>query len=444
LSVIVIAVDFGASSMRICRVALGEDPPRVDVVHRVAHAPQRDPAGVMRWQWHRLLTELSVGLERALADGPVASIGIDTWGVDYGLLDARGELLEPPISYRDPRTRGYRAVVERIGTRRLYELTGIQPLPLNTIFQLAAHDRAQLARAAHVVMLPELVVAHLTGEVVAEATSAGTTGLLDLTTGDWSSELCDAIALPRARLPGICPAGTPVGSWRSVPVHLVGGHDTASAVLGGARPDEAFVSAGTWLLVGREQSLPDTSADAQVAGFTNEQGALGGIRLLRNVAGWWLVEECRRTWADTDFDRLLADAAAAPTTRVHVDVTDERFLAPADMSHELRDAAGLDATASRATIVRTAIDSMAATTAKVVQSLPTGDGHELCGIRVFGGGSRSSLYRDALQHHTTLPVSLGPVEATAIGNALVQGIALGVFADARAARATLADQQEVT
>ena len=294
----------------------------------------------MRWEWDRLLRELDVGLERALVDGPVASIGVDTWGVDYGLLDAHGELLEPPIAYRDPRTKSFREVVDRIGERRLYQLTGLQLLAFNTIFQLAAHDPAQLARAERMVMLPELVVAYLTGEVVAETTSAGSTGLLDLATGDWSRELCDAIALPRELLPDILPAGTRIGSWRGVPVHLVGGHDTASAVLGGGRPDEAFVSAGTWLLVGREQALPDTSAESQGAGFTNEQGALGGIRLLRNIAGWWLVEECRRAWGD-DLDQLLAEAAAVPDPGMLVDATDERFIAPARMEHELRAVAGL-------------------------------------------------------------------------------------------------------
>jgi rhamnulokinase len=444
MSIPVVAIDFGASSTRVCRVDLGAGSPRVDVVHRTAHAPRRDADGALRWDWDRLLAELDVGLERALAAGPVASIGIDAWGVDYGLLDARRELVEPPVSYRDTRTSSYREVVERIGTRRLYELTGVQLLAFNTIFQLAAHNPTQLARAAHVVMLPELVVAHLTGEIVAETTSAGTTGLLDLATGNWSRELCDAIALPRALLPEILPAGTRVGCWRGVPVHLIGGHDTASAVLGGARPGEAFVSAGTWLLVGREQPSPDTSVAAQEAGFTNEQGAMGGIRFLRNVAGWWLVEECRRAWADDDLGRLLADAAAAPYRDALIDATDERFLAPPDMERELRAAADLGPAASRATVVRTAVESMAATTAAVVESLPVDDEkRRLHGIRIFGGGLRSPLYLDALRRRADVPVSVGPVEATAVGNALAQGIALGVFEDVRAARATLGHPQEV-
>ncbi len=197
-------------------------------------------------------------------------------------------------------------------------------------------------------MLPELVVAHLTGEVVAETTSAGSTGLLDLATRDWSAELCDAIGLPRALLPDILPAGTPVGSWRGVPVHLVGGHDTASAVLGG-RSTRRGVRLRGHLAARRPRAGPSRHERRrlQAAGFTNEQGALGGVRFLRNVAGWWLVEECRRAW-DGDLDQLLADAAAVPDPDVLVDATDERFLAPSNMEHELRTAAGLAPTPSRA------------------------------------------------------------------------------------------------
>jgi rhamnulokinase len=317
-------------------------------------------------------------------------------------------------------------------------------LAFNTIFQLAAHDRAQVARATHLLMLPELVVHHLTGAIVAEHTSAGTTGLVDVSTGDWSAELCDTIDLDVRLLSPLQEAGTQVGSWRDVPVHLVAGHDTASAVFAGGLPDHAFVSSGTWLLVGREQRAPDTSEAARLDGFSNEPAAFGGTRLLRNVAGWWLVEECRRQWDNADLDILLAEAEAeaAEGTAAFVDATDERFLAPSDMVSELRASAALPATASRATIVRTAVESMAATTATVVDSLPPLAGAPLGGVRVFGGGSRAQLYLDALRRRTDLPVTTGPVEATAIGNALAQGLALGVFASPERARATLADRKE--
>jgi rhamnulokinase len=430
----VVAVDFGASSIRVVRVELDDGPPEVTVVHRCEHGPVRSADGHRRWGWDRLMAELRRGLDLALALGPVASIGVDTWGVDYGLLDERGELVEPPYSYRDDRTAAYRTVVDRVGERRLYEIAGLQMLPFNTIFQLAAHDREVLGRAAHVVMLPELVVHALTGEVTAERSSAGTTGLLDLGTGQWSDELCGAIGLDRGLLPRIRPAGTRAGRWRDVPVHLVGGHDTASAVCGGAVDGEAFVSAGTWLVVGRERADPDTSEAARRAGFSNELGALGGVRFVRNVAGWWLLDECKRQWGIVDVDRLLAEAASVGGDVRVFDATDPRFLAPADMEDEVRVAAGLSPQASRAAVVRCIVESMAATTSSVVALLG-----EVRGIRVFGGGSRSTGYLDALRLRSGLPVSVGPVEATALGNALVQGVALGVYESLDAARASLAE-----
>ena len=434
----VVAVDFGAASIRICRVELTDEGARLDVVHRDPHGPVRGPDGHLRWDWSGLMAELHRGLDLALERGSVASIGIDTWGVDYGLLDASGELVEPPCSYRDERTSGYRAVVAAIGERRLYEISGLQLMAINTIFQLAAHDPAALGRAAHVVMLPELIVHHLTGEVVAERTSAGTTGLLDLAAGTWSPDLCAAIDLDPELLPGIRDAGTRVGAWRGVPVHLVGGHDTASAVAAGAADGEAFVSSGTWLLVGRERPEPDTSEDARLAGFTNEQGALGGIRFLRNVAGWWLLEECRRGWGGPAIDELLQAAAEAPADVPVFDATDERFLAPPDMEAAVRALAGLPSDAGRPAVVRCIVESMAATTVAVVRRLGA-----VSGIRVFGGGTRGRLYLEALRARSAIPVSVGPVEATALGNALVQGVALGLYGSLSDARAILATHKGV-
>jgi rhamnulokinase len=434
----VAAVDFGATSIRVCRVELGDGPPRLEVVHRVAHAARRGSDGHLRWDWLHLVAEMERGLARAIEIGPIASIGVDTWGVDYGLLDGRGELLEPPFSYRDERTRTYERVVDRVGARRLYEISGLQNLAFNTIFQLAAHDREQLARARRLLMLPELLVHHLTGVITGEPSSAGTTGLVDLRTRDWSRELCDAIDLDPSLLPGLQPATTPVGTWHGVPVHLVGGHDTASAVVAGAAEGEAFVSSGTWSVVGCERALADTSEAARLAGFGNEQSALGDIRFLRNVTGWWLVEQCRDAWRDGDIEGLLAAAARAEGEVPIVDVDDPRFRAPADMPDELRAAAGLPEAAARAVVIRCAVESMAAATATVVGALPP-----VTGVRIFGGGSRSTLFLDAVRRCSGLRVTRGPIEATALGNALVQGLAIGVFPSSDAARSTLSDREEV-
>jgi rhamnulokinase len=438
----VVAVDFGAASIRVCRVDLpdaGAGAPRLEMVHRYRHQPVRDSGGHLRWDWARLVAEMTHGLALAVERGPVASIGIDTWGVDYGLLDASGELVAPPFSYRDDRTDGYRAVVDRIGEERLYATTGIQLLAIDTLFQLAAHDRDELARARHALLLPELLVHHLTGEIRAERTSAGTTALVDLATGDWSPALLDAIGVDPGLLAPIAPAATAAGRWRGIPVHLVGGHDTASAVVAmGAAPTggAAFVSAGTWLLVGREQPKPDTGDTARRANFTNETGALGGIRFLKNLAGSWLVEGCRAKWGDPGVDDLLAAAERIDHDVPVVDVADERFLHPPDMLGEVTSAAGLPDDAAPPVVVRCIVESMAAGTAVVLDQLGGVDA-----VHVFGGGGRSALYRRRLGERTGLPVVPGPVEATALGNALVQGIALGLYAGLADARGVLGQQE---
>jgi rhamnulokinase len=437
---VVVAVDFGASSIRVCRVELGEGAPRVSVVHRHPHAPVDDGSGVLRWDWARLMAETEKGLAAALEAGPVASIGVDTWGVDYGLLDTRGDLVAPPVSYRDGRTDGYRAVVDRLGgAAALYDLTGVQLQPFNTLFQVAAHDPAELQRARHLVMLPELVVHHLTGAIVGERTSAGTTGLVDITTGEWSGALAEGVGLVPGVLPEILPATTRVGAWQGVPVHLVGGHDTASAVVAmgaSAGPHPAFVSTGTWLLVGREQADPDVSAAARAANFTNEIGALGGVRFLKNLAGAWLLELCRPAWGDPPVadlvDAAAAVAASGPPESL-LDPADPRFLHPDDMLVEVTSALGLTRDAPPAVVTRLVVESLAAATADVLAQLP-GDGPGE--IHVFGG-AQSDLYRRLLAAEAGVPVHAGPVEATALGNALAQGIALGVYRDLADARRRL-------
>jgi rhamnulokinase len=435
---VVAAVDFGASSIRVCRVDLGVRPAEIEVVHRHAHGPVPDGRGHLRWDWSRLVPEMEAGLAAALERGSLASIGVDTWGVDYGLLDGRGDLVAPPFSYRDGRTDGYATVVAAAGgAEALYARTGVQLQAFNTIFQVAAHDRDELARARHLVLLPELLVHHLTGEIVAERTSAGTSGLVDIASGTWSATLAAAAGLDPVLLPPIAVAGRRVGTWRGVPVHLVGGHDTASAVvaMGSAPgPGAAFVSAGTWLLVGREQDAPDLGEAARAANFTNEIGALGGVRFLKNLAGAWLVEGCRPAWGEPPLDDLLAAAATVDHDDLPLlDVSDTRFLHPSDMLAEVTAALGLGIDAPPPVVVAAIVASQAAGTAAVLDRL--GD---VTDVAVFGGGGRSAGYRRALADRTGLPVVQGPVEATALGNALVQGIALGRYTDLADARAHLA------
>ena len=434
----VLAVDLGAGSARIAAVTMAPDTrPLVEVVHRYPHQPVRAADGSLRWAWDRLLSEVVRGLALGLEGGPVASIGVDTWGVDYGLLDDHGELLSAPHAYRSERTAGWQSVAARLDAGRLYRTTGIQLMGINTIFQLSAHDPDELSRATQLLLLPELIVHALTGAVCGERTSAGTTGLVDLATGTWAPELVAEIGVDPAILPAIEPAGRCVGTWRGVPVHIVGGHDTASAVAA-SEPGAAFVASGTWMLVGIERPVADVSDAARTANFSNEPGVAGGFRFLKNVMGLWMLERLRAAWGDPPLAEVLAAATGAGTGVPVVDATDERFLAPADMDAEVRSAAGLSASASRGEVARCVLESLAAATANVVAELGSSTAVPVREVCLLGGGAKNPLLRRLIEEQTGVSVRIGPVEATAIGNALVQGVALGVYDDLADARSQAA------
>ncbi len=426
---VVAAVDCGATSIRVCRVDL--DAPQLDatVVHRVGHAPVRDGSGHLRWDWELIVGAVTDGLERCLEHGPLASIGIDTWAVDYGLLDEDGHLLSAPYSYRDHRTDGYRTIVDRFGSSNLFAINGLQLQPFNTIFQLANHDRDELERASRLLWLPELLLHSLTGVAVTERTSAGSSGLLDVGRQDWSAPLLDIAGVDRALLgAGIERAGRFVGAWRGVPVALVAGHDTASAVAGmGAtsRHGSAFVATGTWMLAGIERTEADTSEWARVRNFTNEAGALDGVRFLRNVTGFWLLEECRRRWGDPPLERLLQDAERHDGEIPVVDVDDDRLRAPDDMVMAYTDLAGLRADAAPALVTRSIVESIAVRTAEVTAQLA--EVEEFGDVILIGGAARMSLLTRRLTELTGRPMRVGAAEAAALGNAIVQGVALQVF-----------------
>ncbi|QBI20205.1 rhamnulokinase [Egibacter rhizosphaerae] len=432
----VLAVDLGATSVRVASVDLDDDVPRVEIVHRWAHGPVEHRDGTLRWDWEGVMAAVERGLDEALAAGPAASIGVDGWGVDYALLDRDGALVAPPFSHRDARTAGWREVAERLGPAALYERTGIQLMPINTLFQLAAHDRDELARAERLMLLPDLVVHRLTGRDAAEWSNASTTALVDRASGSWSTELLEQVGVAPRLLPPIDTAGRRAGTWRGVPVHTVGSHDTASAfvaVPGVPGPGTAIISSGTWVLVGAERDAPVITPDARERNFSNEGGALGGTRLLKNVMGFWMLEQCRAAWGDPPREELLAAAAGAELVPT-VDATDERFLAPADMDAEVRAAAGLGQEAGRGEVVRCVLASIAAATARVAGELGTTTGARVEDVLVVGGGVRTDLMNGLFAEHTGLPITVGSAEATALGNALVQGIALGRFEDLTAAR----------
>jgi rhamnulokinase len=318
-------------------------------------------------------------------------------------------------------------------------------LALNTIFQLAAHDRAELERAARLLLLPDLLVRTLTGFEGAERSNASTTALLEARSGAWSAELLAAVGVDAGLLPPVVPAGLPAGAWRGVAVHTVGSHDTASAfvaVPGVPGPGTVVVSSGTWVLVGTERPDADTSERARAANFSNEAGALGGVRFLKNLAGFWLLEQCRAAWGNPDVAELAAAAAAVDGPVGLVDPNDARFLAPADMEAEIRAAAGLGAAASRAEVVRCILESIAAATARVVGELAAITGTPVRELQVVGGAARIRLMNELYGRHAGVPVTVGSPEATALGNAVVQGLALGRFDGLDEARRWLATGAE--
>jgi rhamnulokinase len=423
----VAAVDMGATSVRVAVVDLDADRPEVVIAHRWPHAPELRPDGSLRWRWNELMDNVRLGLDRARELGPLASIGIDGWAVDYGLLGPDGRLLSDPHSYRSPRTHEWRAVARSLGEAELYQRTGIQLIPINTIFQLAAHDRDELADAHRLVMLPELVAYELTGQWTGERSNAGTTGLLDVATGDWAGDLVAAIGVDPGILPQPESAGRKLGEHDGTPVHLVAAHDTACAFAASPLDTEgrAVVSAGTWFVVGVERDTPDTSEASRLGNFSNEVGAFGGFRYLKNVTGLWLLEQCAALWGEAA--RTLVELAAEVLDAPTFDVRDERFLAPARMDEEIRAVTGMDARTPHAVVARSIVESVAAAVAGVVEELRLQQ--RVDELAVVGGGAASQLVRERLAAYAGMPVVAGPTEATALGNALVQGVALGRFDD---------------
>ncbi|MFG1606523.1 rhamnulokinase family protein [Actinoplanes sp. NPDC049265] len=411
------AVDLGASSGRVMVGALDRNG-RLDLteVYRFPNEPVR-VRGTLHWDILALYRGVLDGLRAA---GPVDGIGIDSWAVDYGLIDADGRLLGNPVHYRDARTDGLRLP---IGDDRLYALTGLQKLPFNTIYQLRVEPFAD--RADRMLLIPDLIAYWLTGEVGAELTNASTTQLLDVRTGMWATGLIDQLGLPGRLLPPLREPGSVIGAYQGTPVFAVGSHDTASAVVGvpAGGPDFAYISCGTWSLVGVELDAPVLTEESRKANFTNEGGVDGTIRYLRNVMGLWLLQECQRAWGVSDVRELLAAAEAEPFAGV-IDVDQPVFLPPGDMPDRIAAASGLT---SRGAIVRCVLDSLALAHRRAVRQASELSGRRVDVVHIVGGGARNELLCRLTADACGRPVLAGPVEATALGNVLVQARAAGAL-----------------
>jgi rhamnulokinase len=472
---VVAAVDIGASSGRVMlgRVGAGRaGAGRLDVeeVHRFTNDPILLPTG-LHWDAVGLFREMLNGLRAARAalrpGEVVASIGIDSWAVDYGLLDARGDLVGTPFCYRDARTStGVERVHTVVSAAELYAVNGLQFLPFNTLYQLAAErgtPRWDTART--LLLIPDLLGYWLTGEIGAEWTNATTTGLVDAVGGGWSTELAERLGIPASMLAPLRQPGDRLGSLlssvaeatglpASTPVVAVGSHDTASAVAAVPAADDhfAYISSGTWSLVGVELARPVLTEASRLANFTNEGGIDGTTRYLHNVMGLWLLNESLRTWeragSPADLEWLLVAAGDVLDGGPVIDPDDPVFLAPGDMPARLADACrrtGQPVPGDRAALVRCIFDSLAAAYARNVDDLRLLSGREIDALHIVGGGAHNALLCRLTARATQLTVVAGPVEATALGNILVQSRAVGALeGDLPALRRLVRDTQAIT
>jgi len=445
-----LAVDLGAESGR---TVLGKlDGERLDVeeIRRFPNTPV-EVAGTLYWDLPQLYADMLDGVRAA---GPVDSMGVDTWGVDFGLLDRAGHLLGNPVHYRDRRTEGMlEAALRRVGREEIYERTGIQFIPINTLYQLMAlvtSKDPQLGAADRLLTMPALLGFWLTGAQADEFTDATTTQCYDPRAGGWAVGMLEKLGIPTRIFGDVVEPGTILGAPRAelgLAVALViapGTHDTASAVA--AVPFEsnqhaAYISSGTWSLVGVEVGQPLINSEALEANLTNEGGVGGTFRLLKNVMGLWLLQECRRGWAaggtDMSYESLLRLAEAAPRFVAVIDPDDERLLRPGDMPArmvELAAQSGQQLRPEPGVIARCIFESLALKYRRTIEQLERVSGIQIRTVHVVGGGSSNRLLCQMTADACGRTVVAGPAEATAIGNILVQAIALGLVSSLEQAR----------
>ncbi len=432
---------------------LAGDRVELDEPHRFPNRPVRLPDG-LRWNLLSLYAAALDGLRSAAAENTLSSIGVDSWGVDYALLDAQGRVLGLPFHYRDERTVGMVELAHaRVSREEMYRTTGIQTMPINTVFQLLAEEGGEsLAAASRIALVPDLLTSWLSGVVANESTAASTTGLLDARSGRWADELIERLGLPSRIFGELVEPGTVVGGLLphhelgDVPVCAVAGHDTASAFVAAPLRDRssAVLSSGTWSLLGLELDEPALGDDALAANLSNERGVDGTTRLLRNVMGLWLLQECRRALEPSgarDYEDLLRLAEAASDDVPLFDPDDEDLLRPGDMPRRIASAcvrAGQAPPASTGQLVRSILVSLACKYRLVLEQLEQVSGRSIETIHVIGGGARNAVLCQITADVLGRRVLAGPVEATALGNVLIQARAAGELANLEEMRAVAA------
>ena len=439
----ILAFDFGASNGRAMLGDFDGKIIKLSELHRFPNQPRQYDGGLF-WDFDQLFAEIKTAL--AKCDGiPLSCIGIDTWGVDFGLIDSNGELLRPPRHYRDEYTKGMIDVAgKRAGGDEIYQKTGIQTLWFNTLYQLLAlslKESELLSQADKILFMPDLFNYMLTGQMHSEYTVASTSQLLNAGTGDWEYGLVEELKLPARLFVPVAKTGTLAGTLKpeyglgEIPVALVGSHDTASAVV--SVPYEegvsaAYISSGTWSLMGVELDRPLINEETRAANLTNAGGVGGTIRFLKNIMVLWIVQQCRQQWIaegeDVTFAELTELAEHATPHLAFIDPDDDLFAPPGDMPArivEYCEKTGQEVPNSKGETVRCVLESLAFRYRETLESIEKLTGRKIEAIHIIGGGTQNELLCQMAADATGKRVLAGPVEATALGNMVVQLMALG-------------------
>lgn len=435
-----LAVDLGASSGRVIVGTLDQGKLALREINRFWNGPT-EIRGALQWDFVHLFRNVREGIDlarREFGDGLV-SMGIDTWGVDFGLLDVDGNLLGNPVHYRDSRTQGmFGKVFAKVPKEEVFARTGVQFMELNTLYQMMAlslEDSFQYRHAAQMLFVPDLLNYWLTGRRCAERTFASTSQFYNPATKNWAFDLLDDLGIRTDLLPPLVDPGTVIGDSDGLPVVAVGSHDTASAFA--AVPVEegetcAFLSSGTWSLLGTELPEPVINSGALAANFTNEVGVCDTIRFLKNLSGLWILQELRRTWSeqgkDYPWEEMACMALDAEPLGFFIDPSDECFVPPGDMASRIQDycvRTGQQRPETHAQILRTVYEGLALLYADTYGTLEELSGVTLDTLRIVGGGCQNSLLNQLAADATGRRVVTSPIEATAIGNLIVQMLAMG-------------------
>jgi rhamnulokinase len=454
-----LAIDLGAESGRTIVGTLTNGQLTLTETHRFPNTPLRQPDG-LHWDVEQLWRDIKAGITISASKFPLTSLGLDTWGVDFALLDQDGALLADPFHYRDERTDGMLAEAFcRVPREQIFAQTGCQFMQINTLYQLLAMSlkKSPLLAAAHTFLtVPDLFNYWLSGKITSEFTLATTTQCYDPRKRDWAFPLLEAMDIPTRLFQPVCQPGTALGNLLdtvavetgagSIPVIVPACHDTGSAVVAvpAQNKDFAWLSSGTWSIIGCEVDQPALDERALAYNFTNEGGVFGTWRLSKNIIGLWLVQECRRTWQsqgqELSYDEITRLAAEARPFMAVIDPDDDTFLHPGDMPERIRQfcaRTGQSVPETKGEIVRVALESTALKYRLVLERLEEVTGKHFEPLHIIGGGTQNRLLNQFSADSTGRTVITGPIEATAIGNVLMQAISLGQLGSLAEARSVV-------